>query len=164
VPLITNPPRAAISLLSSRRSHLFRNRRRRTHCITLIPLARNLLMVLTTARPFCVFFLIYAIALLLLFALTWISKCSESLLCWSTGWWRLLYVVGIRCYAQCYGGRATVAMVVGGGVHPPSLPLPFSGADDLVTRGFQWDERAETCRLCIEQKFPFCARRMMLTD
>jgi hypothetical protein len=23
--------------------------------------------------------------------------------------------------------------------------------------GFSWDEKAEMCRLCIEQKFPFCA-------
>lgn len=34
-------------------------------------------------------------------------------------------------------------------------PFPASGADDLVIR-VSWDEKAEMCRLCIEQKFPFC--------
>jgi hypothetical protein len=34
---------------------------------------------------------------------------------------------------------------------------PCFRADDLVIR-VSWDEKAEMCRLCIEQKFPFCAR------
>lgn len=32
-------------------------------------------------------------------------------------------------------------------------PPPFSGADDWLNG--LWDERAETCRLCIEQKISF---------
>jgi hypothetical protein len=45
---------------------------------------------------------------------------------------------------SCHGG--------GGGVYSP---FPASGANDLVVR-VSWDEKAEMCRLCIEQKFPFC--------
>jgi hypothetical protein len=29
--------------------------------------------------------------------------------------------------------------------------------------GFSWDEKAEMCRLCIEQKFPFCAELFELS-
>lgn len=49
---------------------------------------------------------------------------------------------------NCCGG-------VGGGGGGVYSPFPASGADDLVIR-VSWDEKAETCRLCIEQKFPFC--------
>jgi len=44
----------------------------------------------------------------------------------------------------------------GGGVYPP---FPFPGP--MIGYTGSWDERAETCRLCIEQKFPFCARRII---
>ena len=53
----------------------------------------------------------------------------------------------------------------GGGGCGVYSPFPTSGADDLVTR-VSWDEKAEMCRLCIEQKFPFCVivKIMCLVD
>jgi hypothetical protein len=90
-------------------------------------------MVLVDCSVPFVFLVVSSIALLLLFfALTWISKRSESLLCssapyWgSIGWWRFIRGSRIAVFRND-------AMVDGGGAYPPSLSL-VSGADDLVTR------------------------------
>jgi hypothetical protein len=102
---------------------------------------------------------------LLCFALTWISKRSESLfsfvgslLGFDDGGEVLRardlqdperYVdAGRNC---CDGG--------GGGVYSP-FPR-FRDRSMIWLYGvLHGDEKAEMCRLCIEQKFPFCAARL----
>lgn len=119
---------------------------------------------------FAVVLFSFSIALLsFAFALTWISKRSD--LCYffvgSCSWgfderWRFTCARDCRVpidasvACNCRDGDG------GGGVYSP---FPASGADDLVTR-VSWDEKAEMCRLCIEQKFPFCVivKIMCLVD
>ena len=64
-------------------------------------------------------------------------------------------VVMVVVVAEAGSTVVVTASGAGGGCGGVYSPFPASGADDLVIR-VSWDEKAEMCRLCTEQKFPFC--------